>query len=238
MPITPTEADMISAAIDSALIDVHVALPAAIQSYDATTQTATVELQVQRVLPRGEGFATEDLPVLENVPVVFPRTKKFMLSFPIAEGDYGMVVFNEMSIDQWRSKGDNTSPGDIGRHTLTGGVFQPGLMPNSEAIADDVSEDLVLGEIAGVQVRIKPGGVCEVVSEGGPKADDWVAMTDKVLAAVGAAIDAAVLAAGAITPPAGDGGTAGFAAMKGAWATADLASTNLKADGEPEPEPP
>ena len=179
--ITPTEAETIAAAIESALLDVHVGLPAMIQSYDAPTQTADVELQVKRVLPAGIGFATEELPVLANIPVEFPRTKRFVLTFPLEEGDYGRVFFNEVSIDQWRSKGEITSPGDMGRHTLTGGVFVPGMMPNSEAIPDDVSADLVLGEIAGVQVRVKPGGALECVSGGGPTADDFVGMAGKIL---------------------------------------------------------
>ena len=57
MALTPTEADMISAAIESALIDVHVALPGQVQSYNSITQTATIELQVKRVLPKEIGRA-------------------------------------------------------------------------------------------------------------------------------------------------------------------------------------
>ena len=190
MGITPTEAEMLEAALASALIDVHVSLPGKIESYDSITQTATVQLQVKRVLPKtGGGFATEDLPVLENVPVQFPRTKKFIITLPIETGDYGLVVFNEMSIDQWRSKGENTSPGDIGRHTLTGGVFQPGLSPLAETIlpallgGDDIGEDLVIGVIGGGQIRVKPGGSIEAVAggAGGQSADDFVAMAAKVL---------------------------------------------------------
>ncbi len=167
MGITPTEAEMIEAAIASALIDVHVSLPGKIESYDALTQTATVQLQVKRVLPKtGGGFVTEDLPVLENVPVQFPRTKKFVITFPIETGDYGLVVFNEMSIDQWRSKGENTSPGDIGRHTLTGGVFQPGLSPVPQTILPsvllggaDISANLVIGLLGdNAQIHITPSG--------------------------------------------------------------------------------
>ena len=159
MPITPSEADMIAAAIDSALIDVHVALPGQVQTYDAAAQTATIELQVQRVLPQGINFVTESLPVLENVPVAFLRSASFFVSMPIATGDYGLVLFNEMSIDQWRSKGENTSPGDIGRHTLSGGVFMPGLNPNDSALASADSDNLVVGlDGNNAQIHITPAG--------------------------------------------------------------------------------
>ncbi len=231
MPITPTDADMIAAAIDSAMIDVHVALPGQVQSYNAVTQTATVELQVQRVLPQGVNFVTESLPVLENVPVMFPRTNAFMLTFPIAEGDYGLVVFNEMSIDQWRSKGDNTSPGDIGRHTLTGGVFQPGLMPLSETVVlDDIADDVVLGNVNGGQIRVKSSGTVEAVAGGvgGGSADDFVAMAGQVLTML-TRLEThanAHVHTGVTTGP----GSSGPAAAPVTPAVAAVASSNLKAD--------
>lgn len=234
MTITPSDAEVIADAIDSALIDVHVALPGCVQSYDSATQTATILLQVKRVLPTDDPtvpFATEDLPVLENVPVEFPRTKTFALTFPIVAGDYGLVVFSEMSLDQWRSKGTNTSPGDIGRHTLTGGVFRPGLMPNSEKIGDDISADAMFGELGEVQVRVKPGGVCEVVKVSGPggiNADDFVAQAGKVHSEISSMLAAGVGAGGA--------GATNFTAAKAAWdlifipPLIGVASTNLKSN--------
>ena len=231
MTITPDDAELISEAITSALIDVHVALPGKVQSYNAAEQTAVIELQVKRVLPTDSlttPFVTETLPVLENVPVSFPRTNKFFMSFPIQAGDTGQVIFHEMSLDQWRSKGVVTSPGDIGRHTLTGGVFFPGLSPNAEALTDPVGSDMVMGEIGGNQIRVKLGGAVEVTSGGGATADDFVAMAAKVKDALDALV--AVFTEG--TPAINDGG----AALQAAWKTAaaligtDVASGNLKAD--------
>lgn len=161
MTITPDMAEVIADAIESTLIDVHVGLPGAVQSYDADEQTATIELQVKRALPKGDGtYATEDLPVLENVPVEFPRSKEFAVTFPLAAGDTGLVVFSEMSIDQWRSKGVNTSPGDIGRHTLSGGVFRPGLAPNVNALktAAHVTNMVIGLDDDNAQIHVTPSG--------------------------------------------------------------------------------
>lgn len=161
MTITPDMAEVIADAIESALIDVHVALPGAVQSYDVVEQTATIELQVKRTLPKGDGtYATEDLPVLENVPVEFMRSEVFAVTLPLAPGDTGLVVFSEMSIDQWRSKGANTSPGDIGRHTLSGGVFRPGLAPNSRKLKTAAhATNMVVGlDDDNAQIHITPSG--------------------------------------------------------------------------------
>lgn len=161
MTITPEIAEVIEAAIESSLIDVHTALPGKVQAYDAATQTATIELQVKRALPRADGiYATEDLPVLENVPVQFLRSTAFAITMPLAAGDFGYVIFAEMSIDQWRSKGANTSPGDIGRHTLTGAVFLPGLAPNDKALKTAAhANNLVVGlDDNNAQIHVTPAG--------------------------------------------------------------------------------
>ena len=235
MTITPEQAEVIADAIESALIDVHVSLPGKVASYNALTQTANVELQVKRMLPVGNGdYKSESLPVLQNIPVQFPRTNGAMLTFPVAAGDFGLVVFSEMSLDQWRSKGTNTSPGDVGRHTLAGGVFQPGLMPVSQTIlpTDDVSTDVVLGFIGGAQLRAKPGGTIEAVDggplPGGQSANDFVVMSSRLVTAIGALLSAG---AGAPAPS-----NAGFVLAQTAWnaliatPAGDIASKNLKAN--------
>jgi hypothetical protein len=232
MTITPEQAEVIADAIESALIDVHVSLPGKVEKYDAATQTANVQLQVKRMLPDSAGsYSSESLPVLQNIPVQFPRTSGAVLALPVAVGDTWRVVFSEMSLDQWRSKGVETSPGDVGRHTLSGGVFQPGLVPNSEAITDDdIADDVVLGFIGGAQLRAKPGGTIEAVAGGigGQSADEFVVVFDQLVTQLTAAASAAVAAA-----VAGDGGKAAF----GAFSTYVngvvfplAASANLKAD--------
>lgn len=237
MTITPSEAEVLNDAINDALIDVHVSLPGVVQLYNPLKQTATIVLPIKRVLQRADdSFTTEKLPVLENVPVAFMRSAAFAITLPLAPGDTGLVVFSEVSIDQWRSKNAATSPGDIGRHTLTGGVFYPGLSPNAKAISildTDISADMVMGQIDGVQLRIKPGGAAHVVRNGSSTADDFVAMAGKLDSAIVAMLDAGIGAGGA--------GAANFTAAKTEWVASQtitsqkIGSENLKADNKEVP---
>jgi hypothetical protein len=228
--VTPNEAEVISDAMESALIDVHTALPGKVVSYSATTQRADIELQVKRALPKDDGtYTTEALPVLKSVPVAFMRGGGQILSLPLAVGNFGLVVFSEMSLDQWLTKGTVTSPGDIGRHTLTGGVFYPGLSPVTDPVVANITNDGVMGPegAAKAQIRTK-GATVEIVTTPSLTADDFVAMAGKVQTALDAIID--IFTAGTPTPH--DGGGALQTAWKaaGALIDTDVASSNLKAD--------
>jgi hypothetical protein len=234
MTVTPELVDVLEAAIESRMLDVHTSIPGVVQSYDSATQTAVIELQIRRAIEgnedddeEGEIFY-EDLPVLLNVPVVFPRTKKFMITFPIEPEDTGDVIVSEVPIGQWRAVDGTANPDSLGRLDLSGAKFYPGLSKDADAIGDDVSAEMVVGEIGGIQVRINSSAV-EVVSGGAGPAADFVALAAKV--------DDFISKLDAIfrtkwVPVANDGG----AALKTAYATdfltppASTASTNLKAD--------
>lgn len=232
--ITPELAQVIALAIEDRLIDVHTALPGAVQKYDPLTQTADIELQVKRMLPKtGGGFVTEALPVLPNVPVSFQRGGGFFLSFPLSPGDTGLVVFAETSIDQWRAKDAVSSPGEVGRHTLTAGVFIPGLAATSRALTTVLTGGAVFGAENGVQLRSK-GDTLEAVTYPATSAADFVALAAKVDQFI-AALDGFLTS---LTIPAGG------AAVGPLWLTEKLkveeylpdgvipstASSNLKAD--------
>lgn len=237
--VTPTWQRAIREAIESALMDVHVALPCKVQSYDETTQRVDVIPQIKRPI---ENFDTgaiehEELPVLPNIPVAFPRSSGFFCSFPIAKDDFVLVVFSEYSIDQWLEKGRVTAPGDIGHLTLTGGIALPlGPYPSAQALSGAHTDDMVLGEDGGTQIHLKPGGACEVTSGGADSADDFVALAPGITDFITTLHT--ILNAVAPLPTPG-GGAAIQTAYKSAMALLgisagspypSIASSNLKAD--------
>ena len=231
MTVTPELIEILEIALENRLLDVHTSLPGAIQTYDPVSQTATIELQIQRPLEgdvEGE-FELEDLPVLQNVRVVFPRTKKFMLTFPIEPGDTGDVFFAETPIGQWRAVDGVAVPESVGRFDLSGAKFYPGLSKDSENISDVIATEMVIGEIGGIQARVNSTAF-EVVTGGAGPAADFVAMSAKVDLLWTTLYNLFVTG---WTPAANDGG----AALKTAFVAAfpppgpsSVASSNLKAD--------
>lgn len=127
--------------LESFAMDLHVAIPGIVRAYDAATQTATVEPGVQRVLSAADEDADEDapesLPILQGVPVAWPRAGGHFVHWPMVAGDAVLLVFSEADINAWREAGGVVDPGVGTRHGLSGAVAIPGMFtlgdPNPSA---------------------------------------------------------------------------------------------------------
>lgn len=133
MAETPTLFDLLSASIDNKLKNVHVCLPGKIEKYHGNQKA-----DVKPLIMDG----SDALPVITNVPVVFPRSGGASLTFPVRKGDGVLLVFSERSLDVWLSKGGDVDPQDPRTHDLTDAIAIPGLIPLSEGSAS--GDDVVL----------------------------------------------------------------------------------------------
>jgi hypothetical protein len=122
------DAEDITALIEDRLRRVKVALPGEIDSYNATTGKAAVKPLLQERYADGEVVT---LPVIPNVPLVFPRTAAASITLPVARGDGCLLLFCDRSIDRWLSVGGTVEPDDVRMHSLSDAVAIPGLVPFS-----------------------------------------------------------------------------------------------------------
>lgn len=151
--ITPDLSEVILAAIDSRLLDVHTMIPCKVEAFSTAAQTVDVLPQIKRLLEKADGsLEPEALPKLGNIPVAFPQAGGNFLTLPIAKGDYGMLVISEASLDQWRNTGAPAVPGDNRRHSLAGAVFYPGLVPAAGKIDGIPDDAVVLGAVDEVRL--------------------------------------------------------------------------------------
>ncbi len=158
---TPELEDVIRLALENFQSSFHVALPGRIESYDESTQTATVKPLLKNSFVDADGVdVVEDLPVINSVPVQFMRGGGFFLSFPIVKGDHVLLVFNERSIDKFQTgTGDDTDPVDTRMHNLSDAVAIPGFYPDSKALGDAHPSNTVLGKDGGTQIHVADGKI-------------------------------------------------------------------------------
>lgn len=225
--ITPELAEVIGAAIDSALLDLHTSLPASIVIYNPATQRATVQLDLTKILEKLDGsYTIEPYTLLQNIPVSILGSTGHVIAFALAPGDTGHMCFSEASIDQWLTKGVLTSPGDIERHGLTG-YFHPDWRTIAKVLTDTLVTGAVFGAVGGVQLRSNTTAM-EVTSGGLPASvGGFVAMASLVAAELSSI-------ATALSSHTHGGVTVGFGTSGPPavppYVPGAVASTNLKAD--------
>lgn len=173
-----TLTDLLRAAINSALSEVHTCLPGRIEDYDHTTQMASVLPLLSRRLSTGE---EEGRPVVSCVPVVFPRCGGASLTFPVSKGDGCLLVFAERSLDAWLGQGGVVAPDDPRRHDISDCIAIMGLYPFSEASPQDNNTDVLL-KYKSASLRILPSGAINIDAPGGLAITGNVTVTGTVTA--------------------------------------------------------
>ena len=141
----PTMAEVIKEAIRAALLDLHVAIPARVDTYDKDKQKANIKPLLRKKY-KSDGMEIE-LPVIPGVPVQHPSANggKAFIHLPIKKGDLGTAIFCDRSIDRWLAgKGEIITPDDPRHHDLSDAVFIPGVLPFSQALQGILADDMMM----------------------------------------------------------------------------------------------
>lgn len=202
----PDSLEVLQSWLHQARLEIHTALPARIDRYDAAAGTVDVTPLLRVQVPQSDGSnGMEDLPRIYNVPVCFPRATRWALTFSLAPGETVMLVFGESDVSRWWAQGsaDVMSPGDLARHSLAHAMAVPGLFPRASTLQNpapaaavgDATSALVLGDDQGTRLTIRGDGTLEVtqggqavvtvdrdgtVHLGGASADRFVALAELV----------------------------------------------------------
>ena len=155
---TPSLEEVISSAIEYRLDDLHVALPGVVEEYNSKEQKARVKPLLKRniITPSGAELTPESLPILTDVPVMFPRSGDFFISFPVKKGDHVLLVFCERSLDIFMTgTGGETNPIDLRMHHLADAVAYPGLYPFPQSLNDASPDDMVIGKDNDISMKIR-----------------------------------------------------------------------------------
>ena len=119
-------------AIEGALSQVWTAMPATITSVDLAAQTVSCQPAVKGAQTAKDGSVSSiSMPLLVDVPLVWPRAGGYAVTFPVAAGDECLVVFASRCIDGWWQSGGEQEPAEKRMHDLSDGFAI--LAPTSQA---------------------------------------------------------------------------------------------------------
>lgn len=111
---------------DDTMFNLRCCIPCIVQSYNS--ENGTIECQPairERIINQNEEIEYRNIPLLINVPVAFPSSGNWQISFPISKGDECLVFFSDLSIDNFWLKGNIQNPIEDRRHDLSDGIAIP-----------------------------------------------------------------------------------------------------------------
>ena len=131
----PDDEEIHRTANDALQAQLWTALPGIIQSFNAAAMTVVVQPAIMGTMTDEHGVKSNvSLPVIPDVPVVFPGGGGFTLTFPIAAGDECWLSFGSRCIDFWWQNGGVQKPVDSRMHDLSDAVAHVGIRSKAKAI--------------------------------------------------------------------------------------------------------
>ena len=183
--------NLLSTAIEntflSMIADIHTCLPGTIETYDYKKRKATVKPLIKKKYIEGD---TQELPILINVPVVFPCSKSAGIVFPLSRGDGVLIVFSERALERWKSSGDIVEPGDPRKFDLSDAIGIIGCFSFADKNLASNNTDLEIYH-NGFKIVITEKGKIQLLGATGVDLikvlDDWMTQmkTTKVITGIG-----------------------------------------------------
>jgi len=167
----PSLASLVNQAIDNRLKDVHTCMPGTIVTYDHNNLRAEVELSVKRVfVDRSQEVEREiiqTIPVLVDVPVMFPHGGAFHILFPVEVDDSCIVFFSERDFSIWYEESQTSPPGSNRKHSLSDSICFVGMYskPDAAIISGKSNFNLqIRNGLNTVYIEMTPDGSIDIIS--------------------------------------------------------------------------
>lgn len=137
------------------------ALPGIVEAVNLAAQTVSVQLAIRGMVTNEAGASSpQNMPLLVDVPICWPRAGGFAVTLPVAQGDEVLVVFSARCIDAWWQSGGVQSPLEERMHDLSDGfaIFAPSSQPRK---LNDVQSDGVelRNEARSVYMKVANDGI-------------------------------------------------------------------------------
>ena len=144
----PDLEDILDGAISDALFNFNCHKVGIIESFDATTQTATIQLVDKSTKVYSDSEELISYPVLAQVPVIVFKGQNGGLTIPITKGDSCLILFNDRDLDNWFTDGLIQKPNTTRTHDLSDGVAIVGIRNSINKITDYNNEETLINYLA------------------------------------------------------------------------------------------
>ena len=117
-------------------------IPGIVQSYNSDTNTAEIQPAIrEEIVNEDNSVSYMNLPLLINVPILFPKCSNGGITFPLSQNDEVIVFFSDLSYDNFWLYGNVQNPIEVRRHDLSDGLAIPTAISkkNTQAVSDNLN---------------------------------------------------------------------------------------------------
>lgn len=152
--------------LDGLRSEIQTSMPAIIQSFDHVKRTCTAQPTIRYQMTNFDNTKKwVTLPIIVDIPVIFPSGGGFTLTFPIKQGDECLLIFASRCIDAWWYSGGIQNQDDIRFHDYSDGFALVGVSSLPHVIPNISASNVQLRNDAGTSfVEITPVGHINVES--------------------------------------------------------------------------
>ncbi len=155
--------DALNSIIDGFMMNLNVSIPCVVDRYEDGRVTVTPV--IKRVFEESEKREPETLASIPNVPVLYPSGAGFSITFPIEQGDEGVLVFSHRDISGFKEKGEIDEPTTFRKHSAADAVFMPCNISSPAHHTELIISDGNGGEIKMSNGQIDLNGVLSINGE-------------------------------------------------------------------------
>lgn len=152
--------------LDGRQSTIWTAIPCLVTKVDLTAMTIEAQPTIQGAVEDENGkIQYVNLPLLVDVPIVFPSAGGFTITLPIKANDEVLVIFASRCIDAWWQSGGIQKPMEARMHDLSDGFAIPGPKSQPNKISGISSTGAQIRNDAGTTyVEIAADGKIKLVS--------------------------------------------------------------------------
>ena len=185
-------------ALDGRQSSMWTAIPGIVAAVDLAAMTVSVQPSIQGTIELENGtIQSVNLPLLINVPIVFPSAGGFLITLPITQNNKILVIFSSRCIDAWWQNSGIQRPMETRMHDLSDGFAIPGPRSQAKLPAGPISSTKaqIRNNLGTSYVEIGADGKIGLVS---PSEVDITAPVVNITSAA-AAVTGALVVSGAVT---------------------------------------
>lgn len=146
----PPLARVIEDAIEHRLATLGVCMPAKVLAFNPPSGQEAPTVDVQPSLGwtvlEEDREASGTMHPITGVPLLFPGSGAYRLTFPIAVGDFVLLVCADKSTDEFMADGSTKAPADLRTHDWSDAFAIPGVLPNTGVLSGVSTSVMVLGK--------------------------------------------------------------------------------------------